>query len=169
MPVKSSLSKYRAKISSLFFKDILEGLLSSFKRPTWRGYYIYGTDGFEMTLPSGGDLRAIGYKGSRVKTGSGATGETYYPHMFTVQTYDVLSRTTKAVYISTVNHETNGALENIKKLESKSITLYDRGFCNSKVIKAHFENRSHFFIRFKRGKINPTRDQAILVIRQKAG
>lgn len=24
-------------------------------------------------------------------------------------------------------------------------TLYDRGFCNSKVIKARFEKRSHFF------------------------
>lgn len=155
MPGKSSLSKYRAKISSLFFKDIFEELLNSFKRPRWRGFYIYGTDGFEMTLPSGGDLRAIGYKGSRVKTESGGKGETYYPHMFTVQTYDVLSRTTKAVYISTVNHETNGAVENIKHLESKSITLYDRGFCNSKVIKAHFENRSHFFIRFKTGKSIP--------------
>ena len=33
MPVKSSLSKYRAKISSLFFKDILEDLLNSFNGP----------------------------------------------------------------------------------------------------------------------------------------
>jgi hypothetical protein len=155
MPVKSSLSKYRNKISSLFFKSILMELLSSFKRPTWRGYHVYGTDGFELTLPGGGDLRAIGYKGKRLKTESGAKGETYYPHMYTVQTYDVLSRTTRAVYVSTVNHETNGALSNIENLEPKSITLYDRGFCNNKVMAAHFEKRSHFFIRFKTGKSIP--------------
>ncbi len=108
-----------------------------------------------MTLPNAGDLREMGYKGRRLRTDSGAAGETYYPHMYTVQTYDVLSRTTKAVYVSIENHETNGALENIKKLETKSVTLYDRGFCNSKVIKAHFKNRSHFFIRFKTGKSIP--------------
>lgn len=160
MPVKSSLSKYRAKISSLFFKDILNELLDCFRRPTWRGYHVYATDGFELVLPSGGDLRAIGYKGKRLKTDSGAKGETYYSHMYTVQTYDILSRTTKAIYLSTVNHETNGALDNIQKLESKSITLYDRGFCNNKVMRAHFEKRSHFFIRFKTGKSIPTEIKA---------
>ncbi len=160
MPAKSSLSRYRNKISKLFFKDILQELLNSFKRPTWRGYHIYATDGFELVLPNAGDARAIGYTGRRLKTDSGATGETYYPHMYTVQTYDVLSRTTKAVYVSTVNNETNGALSNIKDLELKSLTLYDRGFCNNKVISAHFENRNHFMVRFKTGKSIPVEIQS---------
>lgn len=143
-------------------------LLRSFKRPTWRGYHVYATDGFEMTLPgAGGDLRAIGYEGKRLRTDSGAKGETYYPHMYTVQTYDVLSRTTKAVYVSTVNHETNGALSNIEALESKSITLYDRGFCNNKVMGLHFEKRSHFFIRFKTGKSVPKEVQDFWISNRK--
>lgn len=75
--------------------------------------------------------------------------------MYTVQTYDILSRTVKAISISRENHETNGALENIKKLELKSITLYDRGFSNNKIMKAHFDEKNHFFIRFKSGKSIP--------------
>ncbi len=160
MPAKGSLSKYRQKISSLFFKDILNELLTSFKRPTWKGYHIYATDGFELSLPNAGDIRQVGYKGRRLKTKSGQTGETYYPHMYTVQTYDVLSRTLKAITILTENQETLGGVNNIQQLETKSITLYDRGFCNSKIINAHFANRSHFFIRFKSGNRIPVEIQS---------
>lgn len=155
-PVKSSLSKYRDKISFLFFKAILNDLLESFRRPKWKGLHLYATDGFEMTLPRATEILAAGYKGRRVKTDSEDTGETYYPHMYTVQTYDILSRTTKALFVSIENHESQGAVENILKLEPKSLTLYDRGFSNYKVMNAHFDRRSYFLIRFKNGsRVHP--------------
>lgn len=162
MPVKSSLSKYRNKISFLFFKEILFNLLNSFNRPKWRGLHLYATDGFEMTLPRTQDIVEGGYKGRRLSTDNGAKGETYYPHMYTVHTYDILSRTTKAFYGSIANHETKGAVANIKELEPRSMTLYDRAFCNSKIINAHFEYRSFFFIRFKSGKAIPKEIQRFI-------
>ncbi len=151
-PVKSSLTKYRTKISYLFFKDQFLDLNNSFKRPKWKGVHVYGTDGFELAVPRTKQILKAGYRGRRVKTESGDKGETYYPHMYTVQTYDLLSKTTKAISVLIDNHEPMGALENLKHLEQRSLTLYDRGFCtNKKLMKAHFEYKNYFFIRFKSG------------------
>lgn len=127
-------------------------LNKSFTRPKWKGVHLYGTDGFELAVPRAKQILKSGYRGRRVKTESGDTGETYYPHMYTVQTYDLLSKTTKAISVLIDNHEPMGALENLKQLEQRSLTLYDRGFCtNKKLIKAHFEYKNYFFIRLKSG------------------
>lgn len=127
-------------------------LNNSFARPKWKGVHLYATDGFELTIPRTKEILKAGYRGRRVKTESGDKGETYYPHMYTVQTYDILSRTTKAVSVLIDNHEPMGAIESIKQLEQRSLTLYDRGFCtNKKLVKTHFECKNYFFIRFKSG------------------
>ncbi len=149
-PVKSSLSKVRKKISSLFFADLLKQLLDSIRRPTWRGLYIYACDGFEAAIPRTESILKAGYKGRRLES-RGKVGETYYPHLYLVHTYDVLSRTTKALSFGPDLHEIKGALEQIPKLETQSLTIYDRLYATQKIINAHFANRSFFLIRCRQG------------------
>jgi hypothetical protein len=147
-PVKSSLSKCRKKISYLFFADQLYALLGSFKRPTWKGLHLYGSDGFEVALPRTRAILNEDYRGRR----NGINGETYYPHLYMVHTYDVLSRTTKALVCGPKSHDIEGALENLKSLELNSLTMYDRFFSNGKMMRAHFEKCNYFLIRCRRKK-----------------
>jgi len=59
-PVKSSLAKYRTKISYLFFKDHFLDLNNSFTRPKWKGVHLYGTDGLVLSAHvHGTNLRSI--------------------------------------------------------------------------------------------------------------
>ena len=75
--------------------------------------------------------------------------------MYTVHTYDILSKTTKAMSVLLDNHEALGATLNIAELEKNSLTLYDRGFCSYKIMRLHFEKKNYFFIRYKSGKSIP--------------
>jgi hypothetical protein len=147
-PVKSSLSKYRKKISYLFFADHLKELLDSFRRPTWKGLHLYAVDGFEVALPRTEDVLNEDCRGRRMNLG----GETYYPHLYMVHTYDVLSRTTKALSFGPASNEIKGALANIEDNEIKSLTMYDRFYCNGKIMRAHFERCNYFLIRCRRDK-----------------
>lgn len=151
VPAKGSLSKLRQKISYLFFADHLRDLLSSFKRPKWRGLHLYASDGFEVAIPRTEDILNNEYRGRRMKS-RGKLGESYYPHLYMVHTYDVLSRTTKALCFGPGSNEIKGALENLQSLEKNSLTIYDRFFSNQKVMKAHFDHGSHFLIRCRRDK-----------------
>lgn len=153
-PVKSSLSKCRRKISYLFFADLLNELLSSFRRPTWRGLYIYASDGFEVALPRTEAILDKEYRGRRI----GLDSETYYPHLYMVHTYDVLSRTTKALSYGPDNNEIKGALENLEATEMKSLTIYDRFFCNGKMMRAHFGKCNHFLLRCRREKFGVAKE-----------
>ena len=114
-PAKGSLSKMRKKISYAFFRDTLSDLLTTFKRPTWRGLHLYATDGFEAAIPRTKEIFEAGYRGKRIRS-KGKKGETYYPHMYTVHTYDILSRTTKSICFGAKNNEIAGALMNIQEL-----------------------------------------------------
>lgn len=148
-PAKSSLCKVRKKISSQFFGEYLSDLLKSFKRPTWRRLHLYATDGVEFAIPRTEEILDAGYRG-RVLTGGEV--QTYYPHLYLVHTYDVLSRTTKAINFGPRSNEIKGALLTIPELETNSLTIYDRFYSNMKVMRAHFDSENHFLIRFRRAK-----------------
>lgn len=153
-PVKSSLSKVRRKISSLFFADLLDHLLQSIKRPTWRGLHIYATDGFEVAIPRSDSVLNANYRGRRIHS-KGQVGSSYYPHLYMVHTYDVLSKTTKNLNFGPRLHEIRGALDQIPKSETKSLTIYDRYYGTHKIMNAHFERQNFFLIRCKNGGSSP--------------
>lgn len=150
-PAKSSLSKMRKKVSYSFFRDALTDLLSTFKRPTWRGLHLYATDGFEAAIPRTESTFGAGYRGKRMRS-KGKKGETYYPHLYTVHSYDVLSRTTKSICFGPKNNEIAGAMMNIPEFEKNSLVMYDRGFSAVKVMRATFEHGSYFLIRCRKDK-----------------
>jgi hypothetical protein len=162
-PVKSSLSKYRRKVSYLFFRDQLNELLQSFKRPKWRGLHLYAVDGFEAALPRTKSVLKEGYTGRRMNLG----GETYYPHLYMVHTFDVLSKTTKALSFGPQSNEIQGALANIDSSELNSLTMYDRFYLNSKIMKAHFERCNYFLIRCRRDRFGTPREVKEFFISEK--
>jgi hypothetical protein len=82
----------------------------------------------------------------------GKKGESYYPHLYSVHTYDVLSRTTKSICFSAKNNEIAGALANLPELEKNSLTIYDRFYSNVTTMRAHFEHGSYFLIRCRKDK-----------------
>lgn len=153
-PGKGSLSKFRKKISYLFFADQLNTLLSSFKRPTWRGLHVYATDGFEAAIPRTKAILNENYRGRRMIS-KGQKGETYYPHLYMVHTYDVLSKTTKAMCFSAASNEIKGALENLKRLGRKSLTIYDRFYSTLKIMNGHFQSGNYFMVRCRKGYAVP--------------
>lgn len=147
LPHKGSFSKAREKVSSEFFKDIFSEQISGFdeSRATWRGLKIYGIDGFEVILPRTEDILVEGYNGRQ----KSKYRKTYYPRMYMVHAYDVLSRVSKGLYQSDLLDELTGADHLVPNFENESLTLYDRLYFCRRTVKRHKNN--YFLARLKGG------------------
>lgn len=147
--MKSSLSKFRKKISYEFFKEKLNDLLhiANPYRRTYRGFYIYATDGLESVIPLSQQLLSAGFKGKAREKNT----ETYYPRMYFTQVFDVVNELSIGVVASAEQNENRGALELIDKLETNSIVLYDRAYICKALIEAHIEKQSFFIFRCPKG------------------
>ncbi|MCB0415041.1 MAG: transposase, partial [Bdellovibrionales bacterium] len=137
----------REKVCYEFFKDLFEKQVSDFNesRASWRGLKIYAIDGFEVILPRTDDILNEGYNGRQKSKYS----KTYYPRMYIVHAYDVLSRVSKEIYQSDVNDELTGADHLVSEFEDKSLTLYDRFYFCRRTVKRHRNN--YFLARLKSG------------------
>jgi hypothetical protein len=149
MPAKSALSKKRGRVSFEFFKEQTDSVITSYEphRRTWRGLYVYGTDGDQYELPRTLDVLNNGYCGYPCANDT----ETHYPHMYVVHCYDVLGGVTKAFRYSNKNEEMVNAMEIATVLESKSLTLYDRLFFCKDLVRCHQASGSYFVARLKDG------------------
>lgn len=146
IPVKSSLSKFRKKISYKFFVSAVSELLSSFKRPTFRGMHIYAIDGKKAYIPRSAGLERAGFQGRVLSD----YRESYKLVMHLTHAYDVLSGTTKELIAGPVNNEQKDARSMVQKFEQNSIALYDRLFLSHELLQAHSENKNYFIMRCKK-------------------
>ena len=71
--------------------------------------------------------------------------ETHFLRMYLSHAYDVLSGVTKNLCYSPALNEIANAIQMIGSFESNSITLYDRLYLSTEIIKAHAQ-ASNFFI-----------------------
>jgi|GEM_PF-5050808 len=147
-PVKSTFSKIRKRISFEFFKEQFDQLILCYEpeRCTWRGLRVYATDGDQYELPRSEELLARGFKGTACKREM----ETYYPYLYVTHCYDVLSGVTKAFFFANENQEFAFAQEIATTLERKSVTLYDRYFFCTDLMRAHQTSGSYFVARIKK-------------------
>jgi hypothetical protein len=142
------LSKLRAKISFVLFRDIFEGLILKFepKRILLKGLRVYATDGLQLTLPRAEKVIELGYTGRAVSK----YRESYLPRMYLTHCYDVLSGVTKTFRYSPRPDEIRDAEVMIKHLEKKSVSLYDRLYISSRLIRAHQRAGNFFVFRCRR-------------------
>ncbi len=149
MPTKSALSKKRGRISFKFFKEALDEVVDIYEphRRTWRGLRVYGTDGDQYELPRTEDILSHDYQGYPCANNT----ESHYPHMYVVHCYDVLGGVTKAFRYSHKNEEMYNAMEIAVGLEPNSVTLYDRLFFCSDLMRSHQGSGSYFVARLKEG------------------
>jgi hypothetical protein len=145
MPDKSALSRYRKKINFKFFQDQLEKLTTrkETQKNKWKGLRLYATDGWHIELPRTKDLEKNHYKGRVLSD----YRETYTLRMYGSHCYDVLNGTTKYFEADCFNDELHWAKNFIPKLEKESLTLYDRLYPSTDVMRLHCENQSYFLIK----------------------
>lgn len=145
MPVKSSLSKMRARISYHFFKDQFEKLIKKADphRSRFLGLIIYAIDGQMLTLPRSKEIAVQGFSGRAVSK----YRESHYPKGFLTHAYDVITGVTKTFRFTNRLNEQQDALEIIPTLERESLTLYDRLYFGVKLVRAHYQRGNHFLFR----------------------
>ena len=143
--MKSSLSKYRDKVSSDFFKEIFESDLvkSNETRQTFRGLHIYAIDGDQLDLPASRDVFSKGYRGYPISK----SDETHYPKMYTVQALDVINGRVQKFACSNKFAELNLARTLVGELEKESLTIYDRLYACYDTLAAHEKIGSYFLVR----------------------
>lgn len=145
-PAKSSLSKFRKKVSYKFFITALNDLLSSFKRPTFRGMHIYAIDGKRAHIPRSPSLEKAGFRGRILSD----YRESYQLVMYLTHAYDILSGTTKKIIAGAVNNEIMDARSIVSELEENSLALYDRLFLSHDLLKEHQKAKNFFLMRCKK-------------------
>ena len=148
IPVHSSLSEYREKVSAKFFRNIFEedfGRYNSSRR-TYRGFYIYAIDGDALDLSASQELLAQGFRGVRFKKDK----ETHCLKMYTTQALDVVNGLiSEFSYAEKPGQEIRQAREMVLGLETNSIAIYDRLHCTYRTVLTHFKAGNHFLIRVK--------------------
>jgi hypothetical protein len=148
-PVKSSLSKIRARISYQFFADKFNQLTreSANYRKKFRGFYVYAVDGQESALPISESILQAGYRGRARRNQT----ETYYPRIYLSQAFDVLNEMTIAVTHSNKRQEHVDAVKLVQLLERNSVVIYDRAYLSKAILDAHLAKGSCFVFRCQRG------------------
>lgn len=155
LPTKASLSKARKRISWTFFKDALFDLLSSIdKRCTYKGLYIYATDGLQLHLPRTDNIIKAGYNGRATSKYS----ESYTPRLYVVHMYDVISKTTFDFIESSESDEIKPAAKMIANLEKNSVTIYDRLYISKRIILAHKKAVNCFLFRARKSSFKVIRN-----------
>jgi len=156
-PSKSALSSFRKKISYLFFKDIYDEQISDFvsEMKSYKGYHIVGMDGDEYDIRPTQDMLENGYRGYAVGKDDQKNGqnqmETHYVKMYVVRCVDLLSGVIINFKESIKNDEIGKAVEIIKSLPSKTISIFDRLYLSKRLIESCVENSTFFLARCKSG------------------
>ena len=134
-------------MSYRFFKDAYEETceIPVEQIRTFRGKRIYAMDGFELNLPRTEDVLNHHYQGRWV----GQHRQQYYPTMYTVQCFDVLSEVSKNIRFSPAQGELGLAEPMVATLEAGSVCLYDRLYPCARMMKAHKKAQNHFIFRLK--------------------
>jgi hypothetical protein len=147
VPSSAAFCKIRKRVSWKFFHDLLFLFLNKVRddRGKYHGFYVYATDGFETEIPRSNDVLKAGYSGRSL----GSIRQTYYPRMYMVHTWDVINGITKDIYLQTDNQEIEGALDIIPRLETNSISLYDRLYFCRRLLKKHTKSENYFIARCK--------------------
>jgi hypothetical protein len=148
MPDKSALCRMRERISWLFFKDQFVKLIkrADTHRKAYLGLKIYAIDGQMLTLPRSAEIIEAGFTGRAVSK----YRESYMPRGFLTHAYDVITGVSKDFRFTNRLNEQQDAQEMIPKLEVASLTIYDRLYFCTKLIKAHYDRGNHFLFRCRR-------------------
>jgi hypothetical protein len=118
------------------------------KRTTYKGLRVYAIDGDQMELPLSQDILKNGYRGVPVRR----KRETYFPRLYLLHGYDVLSGVTKAVSYSHEHKECEHSALMIEGFEEQSLTLYDRLFFSRQLVRNHAAGNTFFLARCKIGR-----------------
>ena len=146
----SAFSQQRSKLDCLFFQLWNEVLYKSFYHhgadhiKRWRGYRIIAVDGTAISLLSTKALSS--YFGGQSNAQGSFTGAKALLH------YDVLNKLfIHAHFAPYRTGELTMAYPAIDKLEVDTIAIYDRNFCNYKMVALHrwAEHERKFIIRGK--------------------
>jgi hypothetical protein len=146
----SAFSQHRSKLDCLFFQLWNEVLYKSFYHygvdhiKKWRGYRIIAADGTAVSLLSTDALSK--YFGGQSNQQGVFTGAKAFLH------YDVLNKLFVHAHFTTYRTgELTMAYPAIDKLATDTITIYDRNFCNYKMVALHrwAEQERRFIIRGK--------------------
>lgn len=146
----SAFSQQRHKLDSLFFQVWNDLLCQSFYHygqdhiKRWRGYRIIAADGSAVSLISTAAL--AGHFGGQSNQEGSFTGAKAFLH------YDVMNKLFIHARLDTYRTgELPMAYSVIGKLPADTLTIYDRNFCNYKMIALHrwMENERKFVIRAK--------------------
>lgn len=142
----SAFSQQRSKLNSLFFSCWNDVLCSSFykyysdKIERWKTFRVIAADGSTVNLVNNSAL--INYFG----------GQTNQYSSFTLAKaffcYDVLNGMTISARLGQYRYsELDMAYDNIGKLQADMLMIYDRNFCNYKMVALHhFQEREIKFV-----------------------
>lgn len=146
----SAFSQQRSKLNHFFFQLWNEVLVESFfhygadQTKRWHGYRIIACDGTAISLV--GTEALAQYFGGQSNPQGSFTGAKALLH------YDVLNKLFVRARLATYRTgELTMAYPAIEKLEADTIAIYDRNFCNYKMVALHSwcEQPRRFLIRGK--------------------
>ena len=146
----SAFSQQRKKLDHLFFQLWNEVLVKSFyhygaaQTKRWRGYRVIAADGTAISLIGTATLSQ--YFGGQRNPQGAFTGAKAFLH------YDVLNKLFTHAHLATYRTgELTMAYPAVERLDADTITIYDRNFCNYKMVALHryAEEERRFVIRGK--------------------
>jgi hypothetical protein len=138
----------RARVSFKFFQDLFIDLGNKRtpQRKTWKGLYVYATDGLQLTLPRTDDIIDAGYSGRKVSK----YRESYMPKMFMTAALDVINGVVKDLREHPTLNEIADAEDMVRGFEDNSLSIYDRLYGCRKLIHVHHDCHNYFLFRLRK-------------------
>lgn len=150
MPTKGALTQARNRISYSFFKDQFEGIKLSFKekyRKKYKGLFVYSIDGDIYAVRRNKNFEDAGFYGCPVQ----GNKESHFLRIYSVTAVDVFSGIPLEFSYGTKCKEIDLASSFISKLEENSLSIYDRLYFSTSIVKEHQKAKSFFLCRVQRG------------------
>ena len=149
MPTKGALTQARDRISYKFFEDQFELMKSDFKKhqKKYKGFYVYSIDGDIYAIQRNKNLEEAGFYGCPVQSDK----ESHFLRMYSVTAVDVFSGIPTEFSYGTTCKEIDLSLRFIQKLDKQSISIYDRLYFSTKLVKEHKVATNYFLCRVQRG------------------
>ena len=144
----SAFTQQRMKLNAVFFELWNQLLVACYYQyygsqvKRWKGYRIIEADGSKISLVNTPALHAY-FGGQTNQSGSFVQAKTFYY-------YDALNELVVLAQIHPYRHgELSIAYDNMHRLESDMLLIYDRNFCNYKMLALHLwqEKEIKFVIR----------------------
>jgi hypothetical protein len=138
----------------IFFRDIFDSQIKAYDpyRPKYKGLYIYAIDEDALHIPCSKDILKEGYRGAALIKYKGKERETYFPRMYLIHAYDVISGTSKNLKYSNKKNQTGPAFEIAKSFEQNSLTMYDRHYFSKTLVTTHEDANNYYLSRCTRSK-----------------